>query len=250
MKTTFVTPILIILTMLIVLPISGIRAQIDIDLEKIKEKCKDKPIEDRITVTVARFNVTTKSQQANASFNDELASIATNALQKVNCFTVLENLTNLSDLTNELEMGSSKFVDQDAAASIGKMYGAHAVFIGEITSFEQNDVGVGVAGLSVGTNKTTIEFVPKLINIQSRELIWSESVEATGLSKKTKLRAVLLETQSNGKNISQNIAKLEFTNEGLGEDMAYLKMASKKSWPEFLNNWKNYKDKIYVTEDF
>lgn len=48
-----------------------------ITLEQVAEKCKDLPLDKRVTVKVARFSVSTKSVQAHATFGDELATMLT-----------------------------------------------------------------------------------------------------------------------------------------------------------------------------
>ncbi|MCY7358139.1 MAG: hypothetical protein LH609_11900 [Rudanella sp.] len=47
----------------------------EITIEKIAEKCKGLPRDKRVVVKVARFNVSARSAQANATFGDELATM-------------------------------------------------------------------------------------------------------------------------------------------------------------------------------
>lgn len=152
---------------------------VDVDREKIREKCEGTPYEERVRVTVARFDVRTSSQNyaAHREFGDELTSMLTNTLQNVNCFRVLESLTRMSDMTDEIDVGQGKYIDSESAPEIGKMLGAQAVFTGEITEFYVGDGGVNALGLSFSSKKARIGFIIKAINPETREVIWSDSYE-------------------------------------------------------------------------
>ena len=171
-------PIILILIIMAISAQNSLMAQVDIDIEKIREKCKDLPYEDKVRAVVARFNISTRASQAHHTFGNEMATMLTNTLQKVNCFRVLESLANMSDMTDEIDMGNSKYLDLDAAPEMGKMMGAQVIFTGEITEYYQGGSNVGVAGITFANNKARIGFILKLLNTETREVIWSESLEA------------------------------------------------------------------------
>lgn len=84
-----------------------------VTMERVKEKCKDIPLEKRITITVARFNSTVGN--APRDLGQNMAAMLTNALGEVNCFNVLESQGNMKDLTNEVDFGSSEYASGESA---------------------------------------------------------------------------------------------------------------------------------------
>ena len=149
-----------------------------IEFERVKKQCKKLAYEDRVRLTVVRFNVTAK--EAQRQFGGELATMLTNALQEVNCFRILESSINLDDMTNEIEMGEMGYTTNASSAQSGQMLGAQAILTGEVTEFYEGQGKGGAFGLSIVKNKARIGFVLKVINPQTREVLWSKSIEAVG----------------------------------------------------------------------
>lgn len=69
-----------------------------------------------------------------------------------------------------------------------------------------------------------------------------------GLNTRHKMKVISLK-KINGKNLTSTIGRLSFLKEGVGEELTYLKMSSKKDWQAFLKKWNANADNIYVTED-
>ncbi len=152
-----------------------------ITLEKIAEKCKDLPRNQRVTVKVARFSVSTKSAQANATFGDELATMLTSALQQTNCFRVLEMNKNVGDATGEMAFGQDGFTN-GTSPEAGKMLGAQLIVTGEVTDFTEGKSSTSVIGFSVGSNQATVGFTLKVLNPQTGELLFSKDINMKGNS--------------------------------------------------------------------
>ena len=148
-----------------------------ISMEEIRQQCAGKPYEDRVRVSVARFNSTAFAAQR--EFGDELATMLTNALQQTSCFRVLETLNNMDDLTGEIAMNSSGMTN-GSGPSGGQMLGAQVVVTGEITEFQDGKNNVSALGLSVGSDKARIGFVLKVVNPQTREVLFSRSINVLG----------------------------------------------------------------------
>lgn len=69
-----------------------------------------------------------------------------------------------------------------------------------------------------------------------------------GLNEKHNMKAITL-TIIKDKKLIKTIGKLNFTKEGVGEELTTLVMNSKKDWQNFIKLWKTDPEKIYVTED-
>jgi len=171
-------------------------------MEEVKQQCSAMPLEKRARLSVTRFTVTTvqpgrqTQQNANANnrlkalgtiFNggnapqadkippilgDNLTTMLTNALQEVNCYRVLESLSNNKDLTGEIDAGNNGYSSKKTPKA-GKQLGAQIVVTGEVIEYSEKDKGVAVVG--VGTKKKYIKmgFNLKMINPETRDIIAS-----------------------------------------------------------------------------
>ena len=144
-------------------------------VEKIKESCQNLAFEDRLSVTVARFSVSTPKAQG--EFGGELATMLSNALQESACFRVLESIKNLDDLTGEIGLGLNGYTNGVSSPQSGKMIGAQMVITGEVTEYNEGRVGASIAGIGFGTNKASVGFILKVINPQTREIVFSKSID-------------------------------------------------------------------------
>lgn len=152
-----------------------------VTLEKVAEKCKGLPRDKRVTVKVARFNVSTKSAQANSTFGDELATMLTSAIQQTSCFRVLEMNRNVSDATGEMAFAQDGFTN-GSGPEAGKMLGAQLIITGEVTDYSEGKTNTSVAGFSVGGNQATVGYTLKVLNPQTGEVLFSRDVNMKGSS--------------------------------------------------------------------
>lgn len=150
----------------------------EVEFEKVKEKCKGQPFEERVRVTVARFNVTTTNAQR--KFGDEMATMLSNALAGVNCFRVLNSVKKNSDSMDEINMGQQGYTNDYSSPQGGQMLGAQVVLTGEVTEFHEGETRAGLVGITAGKNSATIGFILQVVNPQTREILWSQSIEAKG----------------------------------------------------------------------
>lgn len=171
-------------------------------IEEVKKQCAALPLDKRARVSVTRFTVTTvqpgsqTQQNANANnrlkalgtiFNggnapqadkippilgDNLTTMLTNALHEVNCYRVLESLSNNKDLTGEIDAGGNGYSSKKTPKA-GKQLGAQIVVTGEVIEYSEKEKGVAVVG--VGSKKKTIKlgFNLKMINPETRDIIAS-----------------------------------------------------------------------------
>jgi len=157
--------------------------KVNVQFEKIKEQCKDVPREQRLTVTVARFNVTTPN--AGGEFGGNMATMLSNALQEVNCYRVLATLANIDDINKEINYSNnSGYTDKNTAVSKGKQLSAQVVVTGEVTEFNKAHSTTRVPGVKFGSETVKLGFVIQLINPATREIIDSRSVNVEGKSGK------------------------------------------------------------------
>ena len=150
-----------------------------VTLEKVAEKCKGLPKDKRVTVKVARFNVSSRSAQANSTFGDELATMLTSALQQTNCFRTLEMNRNVGDATGEIAFAQDGFTG-GSGPQAGVMLGAQLIVTGEVTDFSEGKSSTSAFGVSVGGNQATVGFTLKVLNPQSGEVLFSRDVNMKG----------------------------------------------------------------------
>jgi len=149
-----------------------------ITLEEIKKICKDSPKEDQIKVSVVRFSSRMHTRDRN-QLGDELATMLTNALFEVNCFRVLESASKLDDFNAEYDLNNSGYTD-NTGSSKGNMLGAQAIISGEITEYGEGESSGGAFGVKVGKQKARVGFVLKVLDVNTREVLFSESVNMEG----------------------------------------------------------------------
>lgn len=138
-----------------------------VTLEKIAEKCKDSPIDQRITIKVEKFSI--KTNKCPNEFGGELKAMLTNAVQKINCFNVLES-----------DSESGGFSNQG-----GDNIDAQLIVTGEVTQFMEKKIRV----FGLENNNVTVGFILKVLNSQTGAILFSESVngEATAQGYSSKL---------------------------------------------------------------
>ncbi|MEZ4942155.1 MAG: CsgG/HfaB family protein [Saprospiraceae bacterium] len=137
-------------------------------VEKVEATCKGLPRDQRPRISVSSFNITRSSAQG--VVGNELASMLANALNQTECFNVLISLKKLD--TGEIQFNQSGATD-GSGPEAGKMKGAQLVIDGEITEYNQEKIHI----LGVGSNKAHIGFILTISDPQSREILWSESIE-------------------------------------------------------------------------
>jgi curli biogenesis system outer membrane secretion channel CsgG len=130
-----------------------------ITLEQVAEKCKGQPLDKRLTIKVVRFNVSNSRAQEQGEFGGELATMLTNALQKTNCFRVLETDGNMGDIT-------------------GDGLDAQLVVTGEVTEFSEKNTTI----IGIQKSKVNIGFILKVLNPQTSDILFSESVNGESIS--------------------------------------------------------------------
>lgn len=150
------------------------RSDVEITFENIKEKCKDIPLDERIRVTVARFSAT--ASNAPLVLGENMSTMLSNALSEVNCFNVLEEQKNLSDVTSEIDASNSEYFNSATGVEKGKMKLAQIVITGEVTEYNNASTGTKILGIGGSVKKANIGFILKIINPQTREILKSKSI--------------------------------------------------------------------------
>ena len=152
--------------------------QPEITIEQISARCQGVPFRDRTTVRVARFSASTPAAQG--KFGDELATMLSNALSQTSCFRVLEKLSNQEDMTDEIAFAQSGMTGGGAGPSSGQMLAAQMVVTGEVTEYGEGKDNVTALGFSVGSNKARVGFIMKVVDPQTGEIFFSESINVLG----------------------------------------------------------------------
>ncbi|HRH48399.1 MAG TPA: CsgG/HfaB family protein [Panacibacter sp.] len=146
-----------------------------VTIENIKQQCSNLAMEKRPRITVARFNLTAPNAPKD-QFGDNLATMLTNSLQEVQCYRVLERLSNSNDLTDEINFQQSDNADKSKAAQKGKMLGANVIVQGEITEFQQSEKSMGLTVLKKTTYTSKVGIIIKMVNPETREVLVSKSL--------------------------------------------------------------------------
>jgi curli biogenesis system outer membrane secretion channel CsgG len=162
------------LSILFVFPAIG---QQKVEIEKVREKCKNIPFEERVRISVTKFDVETP-KAPRGEFGKELATMLTNALHQINCFRILESVINMDDMTKEIEIGQGGYTADGSSPTSGKMLGAQAIVTGSVTEFSESNGEAGAFGIKFGSKKARIGFILKVINPETRDVLWSRSIEA------------------------------------------------------------------------
>ncbi len=144
-----------------------------VTMERVKEKCKDIPLDKRITITVAKFVSTVGN--APRDIGQNMSSMLTNALSEVNCFNVLESQGNLKDLTSEVDFGSSEYGSGESAIEKGQMKSAQVVITGEITEYSKKTSSNNYVGYANKSSSCHLGFIIKIVNPRTREILKNHS---------------------------------------------------------------------------
>ncbi len=172
-------------------------------LEEVKKQCANLPLESRVRLSVTRFSVTTATNDVATTTNtqenntlkklsiilgsgsdapvaskippvlgDNLSTMLTNALQGVNCYRVLESLSNNEDLTKEVDAGNGKYSSKNTPKA-GKQLGAQIVVTGEVIEYSIKEKGGNVLGVGSKKKRIKMGFNLKMINPETRDIIAS-----------------------------------------------------------------------------
>lgn len=165
------------------LPFTGVaqkQKKVKVTYQDIVAKCDSAavPLDQRIRLAVTRFNVTAGNTPSDIGEN--LGTMLENALAGMNCFRVLESKSNLSDMVQEMEGVDDGLMDAGSTARAGKMLGAQLVITGEVTEYNEGSSSVGVTVVKVGSGTVHMGFVLKVLDPQTRDILWSKSVDVDG----------------------------------------------------------------------
>lgn len=139
--------------------------------EEIKNRCEEVPLNERPRVTVSKFKITNSKVQNR--LGEELPTMLMNALNETKCFHVLESISNFDDLFEEIQLGQDSITTASTAPQAGLMNGAQLIVSGEITEYESDYV----QAMGVGTHTAHVGFVLKIVDPQTRTVVWSKSID-------------------------------------------------------------------------
>ena len=169
----------------------------EITIAQVAEKCQGLPVSKRVTLRVARFDVT--KSKAEDKFGDELATMLTSALQQTNCFRVLEMQRNASDMTGEMSLAQSGYGSGGPEA--GKMLMAQLIVTGEVTEYLVAERSQQVMGFGSSKKSAKVGFTLKIIDPQTGEILASKIVRAEGQEAGARTTKIFgIETSSSSQN--------------------------------------------------
>lgn len=158
----------------------NVLAQKDVTVtyDRIKQQCEDLPLNQRLRVTVARFEVTTP--HTGGEFGKNMSTMLSNALQEVNCFRVLSSLRDNADLEDEIDFGESKYANHKSAPKKGNMLGPQIVVTGEVTGYNINNNRQSYGPVHVGSQTLNLSFIIQIRNPETRDILFSKKFNVTG----------------------------------------------------------------------
>ncbi|MFK7904658.1 MAG: hypothetical protein AB8B69_06020 [Chitinophagales bacterium] len=141
-------------------------AQKGMSTEQMKNTCEYKPLNERVSVTVARFSSSVSG--LNSKDINNFSTMLTNALQELDCYRVLSMQKDEGDLGGEAE---------------GEQLKAQMVVVGEITEYSASKNNTNISVIKVGKNKVHMGFVLQLKDPTTRDIILSKSINVDAKSK-------------------------------------------------------------------
>ena len=141
--------------------------------EKGTETCDGLPRNQRIRITVSSFDI--RKSRARGRVGSELASMLTNALNETQCFNVLTSISDTDAMFEEIGFGQDGATQSGSSPEVGQMKGAQLIVTGEVTEFDEDNIQI----LGIGNTKAHIGFILMIKDPQTREILWSKSVERT-----------------------------------------------------------------------
>lgn len=176
-----IAPALSALCLLLATP-EAVHAQkskdVKVTFEDVKKRCPEKELKDKLRLSVTRFNVTTRNAPSELGAN--MATMLESALHEVGCFNVLESMDNVGDLKQEL--AGNEDLKGGTAGRRGQMLVAKVVVTGEVTEYNQGSKGVSVGPYQNKSGIVRLGFIVKMLNPETRETLWQESVNVEGES--------------------------------------------------------------------
>lgn len=154
------------------------KSETQIKMEVVKEQCKGTSLDKRIRITVARFSSTAGNTPK--ELGDNMSTMLSSALSQVNCFNVLEEQKNMGDMTKEIDVTNSEYIDAGTGIEKGKMKVAQLIVTGEVTEYNDATTGAKVFGIGGSTKTAKIGFILKIINPKTREILKSTSFNVEG----------------------------------------------------------------------
>lgn len=154
-------------------------------VEIVPATCKGLPREQRPRITVSSFEITKATTKG--VLGDELASMLANALNQTECFVVLESLSKIKASADEIRFNQSGMSD-GSGAQAGKTRGTQLIISGEVTDYIEEKTPI----MGVDNNKAIIKFILKIVDPQSTEIVWSQTVS----KKVTKAEVQMLKSET------------------------------------------------------
>ena len=146
-----------------------------VTIEDIQPVCTNLAKNKKPRLTVANFKLTAPNAPKD-QYGDNLATMLSNALQKVQCYTVLERIANMADVDAEVNyQQKSGNVSAKSKVTKGNQIGANVIVQGEITEFEQSNKSAGIAIVKTTTFKAKVGIIIRMVDPETREIIATES---------------------------------------------------------------------------
>lgn len=149
------------------------KEDVNVRMEAVKEKCQNVPLEKRIRLVVARFSAT--AGNAPRELGENMSTMLSSALTQTNCFRVLEEQKNMSDMTKEIDAANSEYADASSGIEKGQMQIAQIIVTGEVTEYNDATSSTGTLGISSSTSTAKIGFILKIINPKTRDILKATS---------------------------------------------------------------------------
>jgi curli biogenesis system outer membrane secretion channel CsgG len=162
-------------------------------------------------VAVLQFDGVDRSNREGKEFSAELESTLTAIRVDDKAYFAVVDRQKLDQVTKELALGQSGLIDANTVARIGQMTGAKALYTGAVTQSRANDERFSQESeecvdkkcsytrkrVTYCTRRTAIFTVtPKLVDVQSGRIIYSRTINGSGVGEMCQGQGQALPTQA------------------------------------------------------
>jgi curli biogenesis system outer membrane secretion channel CsgG len=138
------------------------------------------------------FDIKNKSEFDDPQIGRGLAKMLTTALVESNRFRVVERTPEIiENILQEQKLSLTGVIDSQTAVSVGKLLGAHAVVIGEVSEFGIRKTGVYTGLTGSRTIKTRLVVDARMVDVETGEILAAKSGIGISTTKSSGFGAVL-----------------------------------------------------------
>lgn len=150
--------------------------KVHVSQDSIKQVCPDIPRDKRPRLTVPRFNMTAPNAPRD-QFGDNLATMLTNALEQVNCYTVLSSIKDSADML-DAQNYQQNHGSKTHRVKTNNLTNPNVIVVGEVIKYEVSSKNFGIGVVHTTRSTATIGINVMLKSPETGEIIESRQFNA------------------------------------------------------------------------